>query len=63
MNGKEVVSTRLLSIGQLPDHDCEIASAGDVDGDGYADLVWQHVTDGWLAVECARGTDMIVLNC
>ena len=59
MNGEQVVDTRLLSIGQIPDRDWEIAGVGDVDNDGYADLVWQHQTAGWLGVWGMRGTDVI----
>jgi subtilisin len=59
MDGTQVMSSRFLSIGQIPDRDWEIASVGDLDGDGYADLVWQHQTGGWLAVWRLRGTDVI----
>jgi len=59
MDGERVTATRLLSIGQIPDPNWQIVGAGDVNGDGYADLVWQHQTDGWLAVWLMRGTDVI----
>jgi FG-GAP repeat. len=59
MNGEQVVDTRLLSIGQIPDSDWEIAGVGDVDNDGYADLIWQHQTGGWLGVWSMRGTNVI----
>ncbi len=60
MNGANVISTRMLSIGQIPDLDWQIAGVGDVDGDGYADLLWQHQTGGWLAVWYMRGTDAVL---
>jgi subtilisin family serine protease len=59
MSGQQVLSTTFLSIGQIPDRDWRIAGVGDVDADGYADLVWQHQSGGWLAVWCMRGTDAI----
>jgi hypothetical protein len=59
MDGEQVVATRSLSIGQIGDPNWQIVGAGDVNGDGYADLVWQHQTDGWLAVWYMRGTNVI----
>ncbi len=35
-----------------------IHGVGDVNGDGYADLVWQH-SQGWLAVWYMRGTAVV----
>jgi FG-GAP repeat. len=59
MNGEQVLSTTFLSIGQIPDLEWQIAGVGDVDADGYADLLWQHRTGGWLAVWCMRGIDVV----
>jgi hypothetical protein len=59
MDGATVVDTRFLSIGRIPDLDWEITGVGDVDGDGYADLLWQHQTGGWLAVWGMQGTNVI----
>lgn len=56
MNGSQVVSTQLLSIDRVPDTQWQIAGAGDANGDGYADLIWQHRTGGWLAVWYLHGT-------
>jgi hypothetical protein len=50
MNGSQVMATRLLSIDHASDLQWQIVGAGDLDGDGKADLVWQHATQGWLAV-------------
>jgi subtilisin len=59
MNGSQVLSTQFLSINQVPDTNWHIAGAGDANGDGYADLIWQHQTEGWLAVWFMRGTSVV----
>lgn len=59
MNGTQVTSTRMLSIDRVPDTDWHIVGAGDTDGDGKADLVWQHQTAGWLAVWSMNGIDVV----
>jgi hypothetical protein len=50
----QVVGTYMLSIDKLADPNWQIKGLGDVDGDGMADIVWQH-TDGTLAVWFMRG--------
>jgi hypothetical protein len=50
----QVASTGLLSVNKVTDMNWEIKGVGDVDGDRYADLVWQH-TDGTIAVWTMRG--------
>jgi hypothetical protein len=62
MNGAQVVTTVFLSISQVADTDWQIVGAGDANGDGYADLIWQHQTQGWLAVWFMRGTDVLSTN-
>lgn len=59
MDGSQVRDTRFLSIPQVADTDWQIVGAGDANGDGYADLVWQHRTQGWLAVWFMRGTNVL----
>jgi subtilisin family serine protease len=59
MDGTQVTSTRLLSIERVADTDWHIVGAGDTDGDGKADVVWQHQTAGWLAVWSMNGLDVV----
>jgi subtilisin family serine protease len=59
MNGTEVVNTQLLSIDRVDDLDWRVVGAGDVDGDGKADLIWQHQTKGWLAAWFMNGSGVV----
>jgi hypothetical protein len=59
MNGTQVVSTRMLSLDHASDLEWQIVGAGDADGDGKADLIWQHPTNGGLAVWLMNGTDVL----
>ena len=48
MNGAQVIGTAYLSINRLADPNWEIVAAGDLSGDGKADIVWQNKVEGWL---------------
>ncbi|CAN5732728.1 hypothetical protein BH24ACI5_BH24ACI5_08000 [soil metagenome] len=56
MNGFNVTSTQRLSISAVPDLDWQISGAGDINGDGRADLLWQHNGTGRLAAWLMNGT-------
>ena len=49
MRGFSVLQTALLSIPSVTDANWQIAAAGDLDADGHADIVWQHLTTGAVA--------------
>jgi hypothetical protein len=57
MQGNAVASTAVLSINVGPNSRWQIATIGDVNRDGYADIVWQ-TTDAWLAVWLLRGANV-----
>jgi hypothetical protein len=58
MQYDQVVATGFLSINQLADPNWQIKGVGDMDGDHYSDIVWQH-TDGTLAVWFMRGATVV----
>jgi hypothetical protein len=58
MNGGTVLSTQMLDA-TVPDVAWHIAGTGDLDGDGFADLVWQHDGDGTVAAWFMRGTQFL----
>ncbi len=49
MDGATQVAGTALTPSQVGDTDWKIAGAGDLDGDGSDDLVWQHIGDGRVA--------------
>ena len=59
MDGTQVTNTVLLSIDCVQDNNSHIVGAGDTDGDGKADFVWQHQSSGWLAVWSMDGVDVL----
>jgi hypothetical protein len=59
MNGATMVSNDFLNPSQVADPNWKIVGAGDFNGDGKADLVWQHTTSGWLSVWYMNGKNMV----
>lgn len=59
LQNSQVIGTQYLGISHMTDKAWKIVGAGDVDGDGYADIVWQHQTGGWLAVWFMRGASVV----
>jgi hypothetical protein len=59
MSGTVVASTELLSIDRITDGNWVIRAVGDIDGDGHADLIWQHRTDGWIATWLMNGAQVV----
>ena len=54
LQNNQVVGTSLLSIDRMTDLNWQVKGLGDIDGDRYADIIWQH-TDGSLAAWIMRG--------
>jgi subtilisin len=59
MNGLTIRDGSLLSIPQVPDTEWRIRAVGDVNGDGKADLIWQHDGNGEVSVWLMNGLNVI----
>ena len=59
MKGNMVVSTQLLNVPAVSDPAWRLAGTGDINGDGYADLVWQNSNDGTISTWLLRGTQIL----
>lgn len=59
MDAARVANPVWLSIPEVADTNWQIAGAGDTNGDGYADLIWQNQSDGALVVWSMKGKDII----
>ena len=52
--GTNVIDTRAVNVVNSDTH-WRVAGTGDLNGDGYTDIVWRHDTQGWLAVWFLQG--------
>ena len=59
MNVTSLISAAFFNPGQEPDTNWKIVGAGDFNGDGKPDLVWQHLETGDIKVWWMNGTDRI----
>ncbi len=59
MNGATLVDAVFLTPNQVPDTHWKIRGVIDLNGDDTTDLVWQHVSGGWLSAWLMNGTQVI----
>jgi hypothetical protein len=65
MRGNFVASTQWINAPAVTDPASRIGGTGDINGDGFADLVWQNSNDGTVSAWLMRGTQVLgasVLN-
>jgi hypothetical protein len=55
MNGLQVIGGTLLDPSHVPDTTWKLVGVGDVNGEGWIDLVWQNTADGRVAVWLMNG--------
>jgi glucose/arabinose dehydrogenase len=58
MTGTTLRDGRLLTPGAVADLNWKIVGVGDMNGDGHADLVWQHQTNGLMSAWLMNGLSM-----
>lgn len=59
MNGLTLIDSIAFNPGQVAEKEWEIAGVIDANGDGKPDLVWHHVTQGWVGVWYMNGNDLL----
>lgn len=58
MNGPNLLSSTLLTPGQVADTNWQVAATCDLNADGHPDLVWRHRTMGWISAWFMQGTTL-----
>ena len=56
MNGRNLVGGTYFNPGLTGDANWRIRAVTDINGDGQTDLIWQHMSAGWLAAWLMNGT-------
>ena len=59
MNGLSLLNSISFNPGTLSDPNWTIAGVIDVNRDNKPDLIWHHVTEGWVGVWYMNGNDLI----
>lgn len=59
MAGRQMTDSVLTKPGQVPDTNWRIVGSGNFNSDTKPDLVWQHRTEGWLAIWLMDGVRLI----
>ena len=59
MNGTSQIAGGPITPASLPDINWQIRGLGDLNGDGHADLIWQNIADGRVAVWLMNGITRI----
>jgi hypothetical protein len=55
MNGPNKLGAAYLNPVQVADTDWKIRAVIDLNGDGQTDLIWQHMSGGWLSAWLMNG--------
>jgi hypothetical protein len=58
MSGTNLQDAYYLNPDRILSNEWQIVAVADMDGDNRADLIWQHMTGGWLAVWYMDGLTM-----
>ena len=59
MNGLSIFDSVLMKPAYVTDTNWKIVAAGDLNGDGKADLIWQEQTEGWIGAWLMNGISLL----